>query len=196
MSPCRSKQKLTNVQRPASDIAPYKVSVHALKIGGRKNTPRQNAFAEAGSEPLNLILQFLKHVYLGPVRHMTISPCRVLARRSPRAIEKTRLGQQNERTVGVAVPFGPPFPTAAISSKRSAQMHRRCPQAIDSFPGNGCVQRVIHFEDAGSVAVLSQPPLVARQIISARQPRLAAAESGHRGADHSSARSRQTLDRR
>ena len=83
MSPCRSKQKLTNVHGPASDIASYKVSVHALKICGRKDTPGQNAVAEAGSEPINLILQLLKNVYVGPVRHMTISPRCVLAQRSP-----------------------------------------------------------------------------------------------------------------
>lgn len=63
MSPCRSEQQLTNVHGPASDIASYEVCVHVLKICGRKNTPRQNAIAEAGSEAINLILQFLKHVY-------------------------------------------------------------------------------------------------------------------------------------
>src|ERR1019366_6407834 len=30
-----------------------------------KNTPRQNAVAEAGSETINLILQFRQHVYVG-----------------------------------------------------------------------------------------------------------------------------------
>ena len=83
MSPCRSKQKLTNVHGPASDIASYQVSVHALEIRGRKDAPRQNAVAEAGSETLNLILQFLKHVHFGSIRHMAVSPSRVFARRSP-----------------------------------------------------------------------------------------------------------------
>src|ERR1700728_2300125 len=54
VAPCRAKQKLTNVHRSASDIASYEVSVHALKVGGRKHTPCQNAFAKAGSEALDL----------------------------------------------------------------------------------------------------------------------------------------------
>ena len=153
MPPCRSKQKLTNVHSPASDIASYEVSVHALKIGRRKNAPRQNAVAEAGSETLNLIFQFLQHVYFGPIRHMTIGPRRMFARWSPGAIEKTGLGQQNERTVGVLSHSHCLFRRGNLF-KVSAEMHGRCPQAIGSFPGNGCVQRVIYFEDAGAVAEL------------------------------------------
>src|SRR5277367_1522881 len=57
MSPCRSKEKLTNVHDAASDITSHQVSVQALKIRGRKHTPRQNAFAKARSEALNLIFQ-------------------------------------------------------------------------------------------------------------------------------------------
>ena len=93
MSPCRSKQKLTNVHGSAPDIPSYEVSVHAFKICGRKYTPRQNAVAEARSETLNLILKFPKRVYFGPIRHMAIGPRRVFACRSPCAVEKTGLGQ-------------------------------------------------------------------------------------------------------
>lgn len=62
MAPRRAKQNLTNVHDAASNIASDEVSIHALEICGRKDPPRQNAVAEAGSETLNLILQFLKHV--------------------------------------------------------------------------------------------------------------------------------------
>src|ERR1700691_2893150 len=93
MPPRRSKQKLTNVGRAATNISSYEVRVHALKIGRRKNAPRQNAVAEAGSEPINLILQFLKHTHGGAVGHMTICPRRMFTRRSPCAVEKTGLGQ-------------------------------------------------------------------------------------------------------
>src|ERR1022692_5058255 len=95
-APCRSKQKLTNVHGPASDIASYQVSVHVLKVGRGKHTPRQNAVAEAGSEQLNLTFQFIKHAYFGPVRHMTISPSRVFSCWSPCSVEETRLGQWDE----------------------------------------------------------------------------------------------------
>src|SRR5208283_5752686 len=145
---------------PASDIASYEVCVHALEICRRKNTPRQNAVAEAGSETINLIFQFLKHVYFRPMRHMTIGPRRVLADWSPGAIEKTGLGQQNERTVGVPSHAYCLFRGGNLL-KASTQVHGRCPQTIGSFPGKGCVQRVIDFENASSVAVFSELPLVA-----------------------------------
>ena len=77
MSPCRSKEKLTNVHDAASDIAAHQVRVHALKICGRKDTPRQYAFAKARSEALNLIFQSVKHIFFGPIRDMTVSPSRV-----------------------------------------------------------------------------------------------------------------------
>ena len=63
MSRSRSKQKLTNVHDATSNIASDEVSVHTLQVRRRKDPPRQNAFAEAGSEALNLPLQFLEHVY-------------------------------------------------------------------------------------------------------------------------------------
>lgn len=160
MSPCRSKQQLTNVHSPASDIASYEVRVHALKIGRRKNAPRQNAVAEAGSETINLILQFLQHVYFRSMRHMTIGPRHVFARWSPGVIEETGLGQQNERTVGVLSHAYCLFRRGNLF-EASAEMHGRCPQAIGSFPGNGCAQRVIYFEDAGAVTELLQTLLVA-----------------------------------
>ena len=74
MPPRRSKQELTNVHDAASNIPSYEVSVHALKVGGRKHTPCQNAFAKAGSEALDLTFYLVKHVYSGAVRHMTVSP--------------------------------------------------------------------------------------------------------------------------
>ncbi len=83
MSPCRSKEKLTNVHDAASDIASHQVSVQAFKIRGRKHTPHQNAFAKARSEALNLIFQSLKHIFFGPIRDMTVSPSRVFTLWSP-----------------------------------------------------------------------------------------------------------------
>src|ERR1035438_1474065 len=91
MSPCRSKKELPKIHGSAPDIASYQVRIHALEIRGRKDVTRQNTFAEAGSETLDLILQLLKHAYVGAVWNMTIGPCCVLADWSPRAIEKTGL---------------------------------------------------------------------------------------------------------
>src|SRR5580693_2346920 len=160
MPPRRSKQELTNVHDAASNIPSYEVSVHALKVGGRKHSPRQDAFAEAGSETLDLILESLKQVYLEPIRHMAISPSRVFACWSPCAIEKTRLGQQNERTIGDLSDPDCSFRGSNLF-ETSAKMHRRRSQALGGFPGNRRVQRVIHFEDGGAIAEFCHSPLVA-----------------------------------
>ena len=93
MSPCRAKEKLTNVHYAAANIASNQVRVHPLKIGRRKYVPCQNTFAKPRSKTLNLALQFLKHVFFGPVRHMTIRPNGMFARRSPRAVEQAGLSQ-------------------------------------------------------------------------------------------------------
>src|SRR5208282_4388204 len=110
-------------------------------------------------ESLNLILQSLQHVYLRPVGHMTISPCRMFAPWSARAVEETRLNQQYERTLGVTSGSHRLFRRSNLL-KASSQMHRCCSQATRSFPRNRCVQRVVHFEDAGAVAISFQSPFV------------------------------------
>ncbi len=156
-----------NIHGSARDVASYEVSVHALKICGREDSPRQDAIAEAGREAIDLIFEVVKHVYLRPIRHMTIGPGCVFACRGPCAIEKTGLGQQNEGTVGVLSHSYCIFGRGNLL-KRSADMHRCCPRTFGSFPGNRCVQRLIHFENAGSIAEFFKALLVAvRQSLAA-----------------------------
>src|SRR5271155_1784381 len=131
MSPRRAKQKLAQVQRPASHIPSYKISVHALQALWRKDASRQYAVAEARSESLDLILQSLQHVHPRPIGNMTIRPSRVFTRWRARAIEKTRLNQQNERTLGVISISYRLFRRSDLL-KAPAQMYGRCPQAIGS----------------------------------------------------------------
>src|SRR5580700_2407166 len=90
---------------------------------------------------------------------MTIGPRRVLTRRSPRAVEKTRLSQEHEGTVGVFSISDCLFGRGNLL-EASAQMHRRRPQAFGSFPGDRRVQCVIHFEDTRPVTKFSKLPLV------------------------------------
>ncbi len=101
MPPGWAKQKLAKIHSPTSNISTHQIRIHVFKIGGREDSPRENVVAEAGSEALNLILQFLKHVYRGSIRNMTIGPGRMFAGRGPRVIEEARLRQQNEGTIGV-----------------------------------------------------------------------------------------------
>ena len=138
MPPGWTKQKLTNVQSSATDIASHEIGVHALEIGGRKNAPGQDAVAEAGSEALDLIFQFLQHVDVGSIRYVTISPGNVFARWSARVVKEARLGQKYEGVIGV--------PTASDCFFRgsdlleaSTEMDGGRTQAIGGSPGNGAV---------------------------------------------------------
>src|SRR5271155_855552 len=152
MSPRGPKQKLADVHGPARDITSYKVRVHALEICGSKNATRQNTVAKAGSETLDLIFQFLKHVYRRSMRHMAVRPRRMFVRRSSRLIEKTRLGQQNERVVGMLSVSDCRLRRGDFL-KAAAEMHGHSSRAGGCFPGDGCAQCIIHFEDSGSIAV-------------------------------------------
>src|ERR1700730_18356109 len=92
---------MSKVQDSASDVAAYQISVHTFEVGGRKDTPRQNAVSESWSKPLNLILQFLKHVYFRTIRDMTIRPRGVFPCGSAGAIEQTWLSRQNKGPIWV-----------------------------------------------------------------------------------------------
>ena len=54
----------SGVYRPSRlHVSTYKICVHVLKVSGRKNVARQNAFAEPWRESFDLILYFLQHIY-------------------------------------------------------------------------------------------------------------------------------------
>src|SRR5580658_9653010 len=159
LSPRRPKQKLPHIQGPARDVPSHEVRVHALKALGRKDASRQNALAKAWSESLDLILESLQHVFFRSVGHMAISPGGVLVCWGARAIEETRLSQQNERVLGVISDSHRLFRSGNLL-KASAQMYRCCSEAFRSFPRNRPVQRIIHLEDPGAVAVYLQSAFV------------------------------------
>src|SRR5580700_7319527 len=159
MPPCRSKEKLPNVHCPAGYVASHEVRIHSLKICGRKHPPRQDTFAKAGSETLDLIFQFVEHVHFAPIRHMTIGPCRMFTHRSARTIEQTRLSQQNERSVRVVSHSDRLFRSSNLL-EASAKMYCRCAQTVGSLPRDGSAQRVIHFEGTGAITKFSKLPPV------------------------------------
>ena len=73
------EQKVPDIHDSACYIAAHEISIHAFEVSWGKDTPRQNAVAESGSEPLDLILEFRKHVYVRTVGHVTVRPRSVLA---------------------------------------------------------------------------------------------------------------------
>ena len=165
-------KKLADVHNSASDVASDEVGVHRFKIGGRKHAAGHNAVAESGSEPLDLVLQSAQHVCVRSVGNMAISPGGVFASWGSRRIEQARLRQQNKWTIRV-----PSISNCLLRGsdllKTSAQVYRRCAQAIGSFPRNWRVQSVVHFEYAGPVAVSLQAMLVMiRQPLSSKFEKL------------------------
>src|ERR1700757_1653451 len=125
---------------------------------------------------------------------MTIGPCRMFAARCPRAIEQTRLRQQNKRMIGVLA-VSHCLLRGSNLFKASSQMHRRGSQAIDCLPRNRCVQRIVHFEDAGSVAEALQPsPVALRESFPANFDELTRSQITEK--EIIVRQSRQTLDRR
>src|SRR5216684_9151818 len=86
---------------------------------------------------------------------MAVCPGNVFPRRSAGGIEEARLGQQDERPLGMAAMAHRIFGSGDFL-EAAAEMHGGRPRAVRRFPGNGAVQRVIDLEDAGTIAVLGE----------------------------------------
>ncbi len=57
MLPRGPEQKLAEVHDSARDVATNEIRIHAFEVGGRKHAPGQNAVAESGCEPLDLVFE-------------------------------------------------------------------------------------------------------------------------------------------
>jgi len=79
MPPRGTKQKLPHVEHASLNIATDEVRVHAFKIRGRENMPRQNAIAKTGSEALDLSFEAREHVRGRAVGNVAVCPGGVLA---------------------------------------------------------------------------------------------------------------------
>src|SRR5436190_13829980 len=157
----RTREKLLHRVRAAGDVAADDVGVVLLVLRGVPRVPRENAIAEAGSEALDLPLDALGHILGRSIRHVTVTPPRVLARRRARRIEHALLRDENERLLrGASVEHR----MLALHDlvERAADVHRRRLCALRGLPRNRTVERPVDFEHARSVAKLAQLADIAR----------------------------------
>src|SRR6267378_500267 len=117
--------------------------------------PCENAVAEAGREPLDLILNPSIHREGRTVRHVTVGPRNVPSVGGSSFVEQCRLCDQDERPLRMLpichLAFG-----CSNFVERSAQMHRACHRALSRLPRNWRRQRVIDFVNTWAVSKLRQ----------------------------------------
>src|SRR5579884_1393563 len=126
-----------------------------LKFNRAHYRAGSNTIAKARSKALHLILNCLSHVATVAVGNMAISPCRMLASRSPRRIKQTGLREQHKRLVrGPSLPWKPL--RLACFLQRSAQMDRACRGTFLCSPWNWLMKRPINFVRTHSVPITFQ----------------------------------------
>src|SRR5438128_7938777 len=96
-----------------------------------------------------------KHVELGTVWDVAVSPGRMSPARGSRGIKKTGLSHQNHGALCMLSEAHSFFRSGDLV-KASAQVHGYGSQAFAGFPWNRPVQRIIHFENGGSISILGQ----------------------------------------
>jgi hypothetical protein len=72
-----TEEKLPNVHRAAGEITADQIVVPVLKRGGRGDGTRDDALAEARSEPFDLSLDWLEAISTAAVRDVAIGPGRM-----------------------------------------------------------------------------------------------------------------------
>ena len=139
----------------AADIASDQVGVAGFQVGGKHYVAGGDAIAEAGSEPLDLIFDAVGHVYCGAVGDMAVGPESVFAIGGASVVEEAGLHQQDVGSfadaaiVRVAFGFGD-------FGERAAEMDGARAMAFFCAPGNGSIERPIHFENSGAVAIFCE----------------------------------------
>ena len=125
---------------------------------------REYALPEAGGEAFDLGLYPPRHVEGRAVGDVAVRPDRVLALRSARGVEEALLGEQDKGPLGVLSRATAASP-AEISS--SAPPRWTVPaRRHSSLPGYRTVEREVHLEDAGAVAVaLEGAPVALREVL-------------------------------
>jgi hypothetical protein len=128
----------------------------------------EDAFAEAGRETLDLILDGPANVDGRSVRDVAVRPRCVLAGRRARVVEKALLREQHERPIGV-----PSMPRRALGfgdlGRRAAEVHGGGARDFRGAPGDRVVERVVELEDARAVAPTLEAAAIARREEVARE---------------------------
>ena len=124
--------------------------------------PRQDTIAKTGREPLDLLLDRRRHVAIGTMRHVAISPERLLISRRSRSIENTLLCDEHKGPLGVTALCDLPLARGNFL-QRSAEMQRARITAFRCAPWHRCGERVIDLENARCMAKSLQPLPIARR---------------------------------
>ncbi len=157
------RNNCVSVETPAAMSPPTRFGFWRSRFRRGEDGACEHPVAKPGSEPLDLRLDALPHVYGRGGRHVTVRPGRVLTSRRARRIEEARLDEQDERTIGNLA-----APDLVLGARdlleRAAEVHGACARALRGAPGDGPVERPVHLEDARAVAVpLEQAPIRRRQ---------------------------------
>src|SRR5215204_2314146 len=161
----RPGQKLTEVHVAAAYVAADEVGVLAFEIGRSGDALREYALPEAGGEAFYLGLDPPRHVEGRAVRDVAVRPHGVLALRSAGGVEEALLGEQDKGPLRALLP-GDGGLARGDFFQRPTEVHGSGPQALLCLPGNRPVEREVHLEDAGAVAVALQgAPVAPREVL-------------------------------
>jgi hypothetical protein len=147
---------------PRGDVPADQVRVRLLHCSRVMCLAREDPFAEAGRESLDLSLDCPANVDGRAVRDVTVGPGRVLADRRASVVEEALLREQDEGPLGV-----PSLPRRALGfgdlGRRAAEMDGGGARNLGGAPRDRAVERVVDLEDARAVAPTLEAAAVGRR---------------------------------
>src|SRR5262249_32939174 len=110
----------------------------------------KNAILKAGSESLDLRFNAVRHVAVATEWNMAVGPERMLAMRCASFIKQTLLRDQRKRTFGNSSARNVAFSSSDFVHGAS-EMNCAGAAAGFGFPRDRLAQRIVNFENSGSV---------------------------------------------
>lgn len=117
---------------------------------------RQDTIAKAGREALDLLFDRFRHVAIGTVRDMAVSPERLLISRRAGLIEKTLLRREHKRPLRVAALRDLAFAPGNFF-QRPAEVQRARGATFRGAPRYRRGERIINFENTGRMTKTLEP---------------------------------------
>ena len=138
-----------------------RLGFHRSRSAVPATRPVQDEVPEARGEAFYLGFDPLGHVEGRAVGDVAVGPDGVLALGGAGRVEEALLGEQDERPLGVLAPRygGLPTPRPRRACRRGGPCRHACSPSASH--GIGTVEREVHLEDAGSVAVAFEGAAVA-----------------------------------
>src|SRR6266545_3093864 len=148
----RPRDQLPQRVRTADDVAADVVPVVRLEVVRRHDVAREDEAAKSRCVPLDLRLDRIGRVARPALRHVTVRPGGVLARRRARIVEQALLREDHKRLL--ARPAA--VPRFALGTRdlceRAADVHRSRAAAGFAQPRDRAVERPVELERRGPVA--------------------------------------------